>query len=89
MYNGLNLYLTFDVLYCEALQVDKNAARLQQGQKIRVQRKTFKLLHENEMVSGGIGSVGEEGGEVSVGRSALNVKNSRARESGSRDIAGG
>ena len=40
-------------------------------------------------VNGGIGSVGEEGGEVSVGRSALNVKNSRARESGSRDIAGG
>ena len=45
-YNGLNLYLVLDVLYCEALQVEKTAAKLLQGQKrIRTQRLSYRILN--------------------------------------------
>ncbi|EFX60941.1 hypothetical protein DAPPUDRAFT_122704, partial [Daphnia pulex] len=46
-YNGLNMYLLFDVLNLEALQVDKNAAKLLQGHKLRRERKSFMELNSN------------------------------------------
>ena len=44
-FNGLNMYLVLDVLYCESVQVDKNVARMRQGQKLRRVNKTYKALN--------------------------------------------
>ena len=43
---GLNLYLLLDVLYEEAVRVDIATHMLQQGQNMRRERKTFKILNE-------------------------------------------
>ena len=43
-YNGLNMYLLFDVLNSEALQVVKNAPKLLQGHELRKERKTFRYI---------------------------------------------
>jgi hypothetical protein len=40
------MYLVLDVLCCEALQVEKNARKVMQGQKgIRRERKRYKILN--------------------------------------------
>jgi hypothetical protein len=44
-FNGLNMYLVLDVLYCEAVHVDKNTVKLRQGQKLRRETKAFKMLN--------------------------------------------
>ncbi len=39
------MYLVLDVLYCEAVLVDKNTVKLRQGQKLRRETKAFKMLN--------------------------------------------
>ncbi len=42
----LALYLVFDVLYFEALQVEKNSKKLLQGQKLVRENKTYQKLND-------------------------------------------
>lgn len=44
---GINLYTILEVLYEEALQVEMCARMLEQGHKLRRERKTFRDLNTN------------------------------------------
>ena len=43
---GINLYILLELLHTEAIQVDLFTKMLQQGQTLRRERKSFKLLNE-------------------------------------------
>ena len=43
---GINLHILLELLHVEAIQVDLFTKMLQQGQTLRRERKSFKLLNE-------------------------------------------